>query len=56
MENIYLEAYDISDAVGDSVKLYLKQINSIPSKQMNSFSNIGINKLIINDKAIIVLP
>lgn len=30
MENTYLEKYDISDAVGDSVKLYLKQINTIP--------------------------
>ena len=28
--NIYLENYDISDSVGDSVKLYLKQINEIP--------------------------
>lgn len=41
MENIYLEAYDISDAVGDSVKLYLKQINSIPLLSAEQEQNLA---------------
>lgn len=41
MENIYLEKYDISDAVGDSVKLYLKQINSIPLLSAEQEQNLA---------------